>query len=67
MAFISAIETWATSQDHQRRAAGREERRIAKFRARTYADGIGSDVAGISCGLPNTSFSRTSADRETAS
>ncbi|SEO75340.1 nucleobase:cation symporter-2, NCS2 family [Salinihabitans flavidus] len=57
MAFISAIETVGDVSGITKGGAGREatEKEIA---GATYADGVGSAVAGIFGGLPNTSFSQ---------
>ncbi|QDY68843.1 uracil-xanthine permease family protein [Qingshengfaniella alkalisoli] len=57
MAFISAIETVGDVSGITKGGAGREatEEEIA---GATYADGVGTAVAGIFGGLPNTSFSQ---------
>ncbi|WP_370285751.1 uracil-xanthine permease family protein [Pseudooceanicola nanhaiensis] len=57
MAVISAIETVGDVSGICKGGAGREatDREIA---GATYADGLGTAVAGIFGGLPNTSFSQ---------
>ncbi len=57
MAFVSAIETVGDISGITKGGAQREatEKEIA---GGTYADGLGSLVAGIFGGLPNTSFSQ---------
>lgn len=57
MAVISAIETVGDVSGVTRGGAGREatDREIS---GATYADGLGTLVAGIFGGLPNTSFSQ---------
>lgn len=57
MAVISAIETVGDVSGITKGGAGREatDKEIA---GATYADGLGSAVAGIFGGLPNTSFSQ---------
>jgi xanthine/uracil permease len=57
MAVISAIETVGDVSGVTRGGAGREatDREIS---GATYADGLGTFVAGIFGGLPNTSFSQ---------
>ncbi len=57
MAVISAIETVGDVSGITKGGAGREatDREIA---GATYADGLGSAVAGVFGGLPNTSFSQ---------
>ena len=57
MAFISAIETVGDISGIAKGGAGREasEKEIA---GATYADGLGSAIAGVFGGLPNTSFSQ---------
>lgn len=56
MAFVSAVETVGDVSGITRGGAKREatDKEIA---GATYADGLGSAVAGIFGGLPNTSFS----------
>ncbi len=57
MAFISAIETVGDVSGITKGGAGREatDKEIA---GATYADGLGTAVAGIFGSLPNTSFSQ---------
>lgn len=57
MSFISAIETVGDVSGITKGGAGREatDKEIA---GATYADGIGSAIAGLFGGLPNTSFSQ---------
>jgi NCS2 family nucleobase:cation symporter-2 len=57
MAFVSAVETVGDVSGITKGGAGREatEKEIT---GATYADGVGSAVAGIFGGLPNTSFSQ---------
>ena len=57
MAFVSAVETVGDVSGITRGGAKREatDKEIA---GATYADGLGSAVAGIFGGLPNTSFSQ---------
>ncbi|MBA83583.1 uracil-xanthine permease family protein [Thalassobius sp. S69A] len=57
MAFISAIETVGDVSGIAKGGAGREatDKEIA---GATYADGLGSAIAGVFGGLPNTSFSQ---------
>ena len=57
MAFISAIETVGDVSGITKGGAGREatDKEIA---GATYADGLGTAVAGVFGGLPNTSFSQ---------
>ena len=57
MAFVSAIETVGDVSGITKGGAGREatDKEIA---GATYADGIGSAVAGVFGSLPNTSFSQ---------
>jgi NCS2 family nucleobase:cation symporter-2 len=57
MAVISAIETVGDTSGITKGGAGREatDREIS---GATYADGLGTSVAGIFGGLPNTSFSQ---------
>ena len=57
MAFVSAVETVGDVSGITKGGAGREatDREIA---GATYADGVGSAIAGIFGGLPNTSFSQ---------
>lgn len=57
MAFVSAIETVGDISGIAKGGAGREatDKEIA---GATYADGLGTAVAGVFGGLPNTSFSQ---------
>jgi len=57
MAFVSAIETVGDVSGITKGGAGREatDEEIA---GATYADGVGTAVAGIFGGMPNTSFSQ---------
>lgn len=57
MAFISAIETVGDVSGITKGGAGREatDKEIA---GATYADGLGSAIAGVFGSLPNTSFSQ---------
>ncbi|MFD0978957.1 uracil-xanthine permease family protein [Tropicimonas aquimaris] len=57
MAFVSAVETVGDVSGITKGGAGREatDKEVA---GATYADGVGSAVAGIFGGLPNTSFSQ---------
>ena len=57
MAFVSAIETVGDTSGITRGGAGREatDKEIV---GATYADGLGTAVAGVFGGLPNTSFSQ---------
>lgn len=57
MAFVSAVETVGDVSGICKGGAGREatDREIA---GATYADGLGTAVAGIFGGFPNTSFSQ---------
>ena len=57
MAFISAIETVGDVAGITKGGAGREAT-DSEIQGATYADGIGSAVAGLFGGLPNTSFSQ---------
>ncbi len=57
MAFISAIETVGDVSGITKGGAGREATDTEIIGA-TYADGIGTAVAGVFGGLPNTSFSQ---------
>ena len=57
MAFISAIETVGDVSGITKGGAGREATED-EITGATYADGIGSAVAGIFGGFPNTSFSQ---------
>ncbi len=57
MAVISAIETVGDVSGICKGGAGREAT-DTEIQGATYADGIGTTVAGIFGGLPNTSFSQ---------
>ncbi len=57
MAFISAIETVGDVSGITKGGAGREAT-DAEIEGATYADGLGTAVAGVFGGLPNTSFSQ---------
>jgi NCS2 family nucleobase:cation symporter-2 len=57
MAFVSAVETVGDVSGITKGGAGREAT-DAEITGATYADGVGSAVAGIFGGFPNTSFSQ---------
>lgn len=57
MAFISAIETVGDVSGITKGGAGREAT-DAEVTGATYADGLGSALAGVFGSLPNTSFSQ---------
>lgn len=57
MAIISAIETVGDTSGITKGGAGREAT-DEEVRGATFADGLGTFVAGIFGGLPNTSFSQ---------
>ena len=57
MAFISAIETVGDVSGITKGGAGREATE-EEITGATYADGLGTAVAGIFGGFPNTSFSQ---------
>ncbi len=57
MAFISAIETVGDVSGITKGGAGREAT-DAEISGATYADGLGSAIAGFFGSLPNTSFSQ---------
>ncbi|MCX7568180.1 nucleobase:cation symporter-2 family protein [Sulfitobacter sp. F26169L] len=57
MAFVSAVETVGDVSGITKGGAGREATE-AEITGATYADGIGSAVAGVFGGFPNTSFSQ---------
>ncbi|MEM7212847.1 MAG: nucleobase:cation symporter-2 family protein, partial [Pseudomonadota bacterium] len=57
MAIVSAIETVGDVSGITKGGAGREATN-EEITGATYADGIGTAVAGIFGGLPNTSFSQ---------
>lgn len=57
MSFVSAVETVGDVSAIARGGAGREAT-DKEIEGATYADGLGSAVAGFFGGLPNTSFSQ---------
>ena len=57
IAFISAVETVGDVSGITRGGAGREAT-DDEIQGATYADGLGTSVAGLFGGLPNTSFSQ---------
>lgn len=57
MAFVSAIETVGDVSGITKGGAGREAT-DKEIQGATFADGLGTAVAGIFGGLPNTSFSQ---------
>ncbi|MEP1520457.1 nucleobase:cation symporter-2 family protein [Ascidiaceihabitans sp.] len=57
MAFVSAVETVGDVSGITKGGAGREAT-DKEITGATYADGVGSAVAGIFGGFPNTSFSQ---------
>jgi xanthine permease len=57
MAFVSAVETVGDVSGITKGGAGREAT-DREIQGATYADGLGSAVAGIFGGFPNTSFSQ---------
>jgi NCS2 family nucleobase:cation symporter-2 len=57
MAFISAIETVGDTSGITKGGAGREAT-DDEIKGATFADGLGTAVAGVFGGLPNTSFSQ---------
>ncbi|MGI9389852.1 MAG: uracil-xanthine permease family protein [Boseongicola sp.] len=57
MAFISAIETVGDTSGITKGGAGREAT-DEEIQGATFADGLGTAVAGVFGGLPNTSFSQ---------
>ena len=57
MAFVSAVETVGDVSGVTKGGAGREAT-DKEISGATYADGLGSAVAGIFGGFPNTSFSQ---------
>ncbi len=57
MAFISAIETVGDVSGITKGGAGREATDL-EIQGATYADGLGTAIAGVFGGLPNTSFSQ---------
>ncbi len=57
MAFVSAVETVGDVSGITKGGAGREAT-DKEIEGATYADGVGSALAGLFGGLPNTSFSQ---------
>ena len=57
MAFVSAVETVGDVSAIAKGGAGREATE-KEVKGATFADGIGSALAGVFGGLPNTSFSQ---------
>jgi len=57
MAFVSAIETVGDVSGITKGGAGREAT-DDEIRGATFADGLGTAIAGVFGGLPNTSFSQ---------
>ncbi|MFT5062267.1 MAG: uracil-xanthine permease [Polaromonas sp.] len=57
MAFVSAIETVGDVSGITKGGAGREAT-DKEIEGATYADGVGTAIAGIFGGFPNTSFSQ---------
>lgn len=57
MAFVSAIETVGDVSGITKGGAGREAT-DKEITGATYADGLGTAIAGVFGGLPNTSFSQ---------
>lgn len=57
MAFVSAVETVGDVSGITKGGAGREAT-DKEIEGATYADGVGSAVAGVFGGFPNTSFSQ---------
>lgn len=57
MAFVSAVETVGDVSGITKGGAGREAT-DKEIRGATFADGLGSALAGFFGGLPNTSFSQ---------
>ncbi|WP_342078146.1 nucleobase:cation symporter-2 family protein [Yoonia sp. SS1-5] len=57
MAIVSAIETVGDVSGITKGGAGREATE-AEIQGATYADGLGTAIAGIFGGFPNTSFSQ---------
>jgi len=57
MAFVSAVETVGDVSGITKGGAGREPT-DREIQGATYADGVGTAVAGFFGGLPNTSFSQ---------
>lgn len=57
MAFVSAVETVGDVSGITKGGAGREAT-DTEITGATYADGVGTAIAGLFGGLPNTSFSQ---------
>lgn len=57
MAFVSAVETVGDVSGITKGGAGREATDV-EIRGATFADGLGSAIAGLFGGFPNTSFSQ---------
>ncbi|WP_095590820.1 uracil-xanthine permease family protein [Actibacterium ureilyticum] len=57
MAFVSAVETVGDVSGITKGGAGREATE-AEISGATFADGLGSAIAGLFGGFPNTSFSQ---------
>lgn len=57
VSIVSAIETVGDASATAKAGAGREAT-DAEIQGATYADGLGTAVAGVFGGLPNTSFSQ---------
>ena len=57
MAFVSAVETLGDVSGITKGGAGREAT-DTEIQGATYADGLGTAIAGIFGGFPNTSFSQ---------
>ena len=57
MAFVSAIETVGDVSGITKGGAGREAT-DTEIQGATYADGLGTAIAGVFGGFPNTSFSQ---------
>ncbi len=57
MAFVSAIETVGDTSGITKGGAGREAT-DEEITGATFADGLGTAIAGVFGGLPNTSFSQ---------
>ncbi|WP_316014921.1 nucleobase:cation symporter-2 family protein [Roseobacter sp. HKCCA0434] len=57
MAFVSAVETVGDVSGITKGGAGREAT-DAEITGATYADGLGTAIAGVFGGFPNTSFSQ---------
>ena len=57
MAFVSAVETVGDVSGITKGGAGREAT-DKEIQGATYADGVGTAIAGIFGGFPNTSFSQ---------